>query len=76
LLQKLFFVCRSAREPGARMSDFLATALGLAFALAVCLFAVHALLSPWLRLRRAPANAIGQQDEKQISHSPPSRHTV
>lgn len=38
------------------MSDFLATALGLVFTLVVCLLAIHALLSPWLRLRlrRAP----------------------
>ena len=37
------------------MSDLLATALGLAFAMLVCLLAVHAILSPWLRLRRAQA---------------------
>jgi hypothetical protein len=50
------------------MSDFLATALGLVFTLVVCLFAVHALLGPWLRLRRAPA-AAGHTDEKHTSQS-------
>jgi hypothetical protein len=49
------------------MSDFLATALGLAFTLIVCLLAVHALLSPWLRLRRAPATATGQSEGKHAS---------
>lgn len=49
------------------MSDFLATALGLVFTLVVCLFAVHALLGPWLRLRRAPA--VGHTDEKHTSQS-------
>jgi hypothetical protein len=44
------------------MSDFLATALGLAFTLVVCLLAVHALLGPWLRLRRAPASVANQPD--------------
>lgn len=71
LLQKLF-----SMHAGARMSEFLATALGLAFALVVCLLAVQAILTPWLRVRRTPAPALGQQDEKHISHSPPSRHTV
>ena len=55
------------------MSDFLATALGLAFTLVVCLFAVHALVGPWLRLRRAPAAAEGHADEKHTSHAPPPR---
>jgi hypothetical protein len=36
------------------MSDFLATALGLAFTLVVCLLALQAILSPWLRVRRVP----------------------
>jgi hypothetical protein len=49
------------------MSDFLATALGLAFTLVVCLLALQALLGPWLRLRRAPAGAAGRADEK---HTP------
>jgi hypothetical protein len=44
------------------MSDFLATALGLVFTLIVCLLAVQALLSPWLRVRRAGASA--QQPSK------------
>jgi len=39
------------------MSDFLATALGLAFTLVVCLLALQAILSPWLRVRRGPPNA-------------------
>jgi hypothetical protein len=51
------------------MSDFLATALGLAFTLVVCLLAVQAILGPWLRLRRAPAAAGGRADEK---HTPPA----
>jgi hypothetical protein len=51
------------------MSDFLATALGLAFTLVVCLFAVRALLSPWLRRRRKPASALSRQDEKPLSHA-------
>ncbi|MGB9416797.1 MAG: hypothetical protein WCB58_10810 [Acidobacteriaceae bacterium] len=55
------------------MSDFLATALGLAFTLVVCLFAVHALLGPWLRLRRAPAAAAGHADEKHTSSAPTRR---
>jgi hypothetical protein len=55
------------------MSDFLATALGLAFTLVVCLFAVHALVGPWLRLRRAPAAAAGHADEKHTSSAPQPR---
>ena len=58
------------------MSDLLATALGLAFTLIVCLLAVHALLSPWLRLRRAPITVERQSDEKQISPAPHSRDTT
>ena len=46
------------------MSNFLAAALGLAFTLVVCLLALQALLSPWLRLRRAPAAGAGHTDEK------------
>jgi hypothetical protein len=38
------------------MSDFLATVLGLAFTLVVCLLALQAILSPWLRVRRVPAS--------------------
>lgn len=38
------------------MSNFFATALGLAFALAVCLAAVHAILGPWLRMRKSSAD--------------------
>jgi hypothetical protein len=49
------------------MSDFLATALGLAFALVVCLLALQAILSPWLRLRRAP-EAANRSDETHNSH--------
>jgi hypothetical protein len=45
------------------MSDLLATALGLLFTLVVCLLAVHALLSPWLRLRREP-DAITHTERK------------
>jgi hypothetical protein len=39
------------------MSDFLATVLGIAFTLVVCLLALQAILSPWLRVRRVPASA-------------------
>jgi hypothetical protein len=46
------------------MSGFLATAIGLAFTLVVCLLALQALLGPWLRLRRAPAGGAGHADEK------------
>jgi hypothetical protein len=56
------------------MSDFLATALGLAFTLIVCLLAVHALLSPWLRLRRAPDT--GHSDGKHASHAIQPRDTT
>ena len=52
------------------MSGFLATAIGLAFTLVVCLLALQALLGPWLRLRRAPA---GHADEKHTS--PASRNS-
>lgn len=58
------------------MSDMLATALGIAFTLIVCLVAVRALLSPWLRLRRAPVTGESQSDEKQTSQAPPSRDTT
>jgi hypothetical protein len=51
------------------MSDVLATALGLAFTLMVCLFAVRALLSPWLRLRHKPANDVSRQHEKPLLHA-------
>jgi hypothetical protein len=56
------------------MSDFLATALGLAFTLIVCLFAVHALLGPWLRLRRAPA-AAGHADEEHAAQATQRRNS-
>jgi hypothetical protein len=49
------------------MSDFLATALGLAFALVVCLLALQAILSPWLRLRRLPATPGSRSDETHAS---------
>lgn len=39
------------------MSGLLATALVLAFTLVICLLAVQALLSPWLRGRRPAASA-------------------
>ena len=45
------------------MNELLATALGLAFTLVVCLLAVQALLGPWLRLRRAPADVADPADE-------------
>jgi hypothetical protein len=52
------------------MSDFLATALGLAFALVVCLLALQAILSPWLRLRRLPATLGSRSDEAHASKTP------
>jgi len=61
---------------GVRMSDFLATALALAFALVVCLLALQAILSPWLRFRRPPAPAISQRDEKALTHTAPSRDST
>lgn len=51
------------------MSNFLAATLGLAFTLVVCLLALQALLSPWLRLRRAPATTAGHTDEKHVPHA-------
>jgi len=51
------------------MSAFLATAIGLAFTLVVCLLALQALISPWLRLRRAPAAVTGHANEKHASHA-------
>jgi hypothetical protein len=55
------------------MSGFLATAIGLAFTLVVCLLALQALLGPWLRLRRASADGAGHADEKYTSR--PSRQS-
>ncbi|HEY1964006.1 MAG TPA: hypothetical protein VGG59_03705 [Acidobacteriaceae bacterium] len=49
------------------MSDFLATALGLAFTLVVCLLALQAILGPWLR-RRVPKPDSGRADLKHVSH--------
>lgn len=45
------------------MSDFLATSLALGFTLLVCLLAVQALLSPWLRVRRIPQSSARQTAE-------------
>ncbi len=39
------------------MASFLATAIGLAFTLVVCLLVLRALLDPWLRVRRLSAAA-------------------
>jgi hypothetical protein len=58
------------------MSDFLATALGLAFTLIVCLLAVHALLSPWLRLRRAPATGHSERKHAPQPHDTTPIHTT
>ena len=54
------------------MSDFLATALGLGFTLVVCLLAVQAILSPWLRLRRAaqPTRTANEGAPLNASHAP------
>lgn len=49
------------------MSDFLATALGLAFTLIVCLLALQAILGPWLR-RRVPKTDAGRSDHMHASH--------
>jgi hypothetical protein len=51
------------------MSDFLATALGLAFALIVCLLALQAILSPWLRVRRVPQSGASRSDQTHASKS-------
>jgi hypothetical protein len=49
------------------VSDFLATALGLAFTLVVCLLALQAILGPWLR-RRVPKADAGRSELKHASH--------
>lgn len=61
---------------GTLMSDFLATVLALAFALVVCLLALQAILSPWLRFRRPPARTISQRDEKPLTRAAHSRDTT
>jgi hypothetical protein len=38
------------------MASFLTVAVGLAFTLGVCLLVLRALLEPWLRFRRTPAD--------------------
>jgi hypothetical protein len=60
----------------ARMSDFLAAALGLAFALVVCLLALQAILSPRLRFRRGSASAISQHEKKRLAPAAQSRDTT
>ena len=50
------------------MTDLVATALGLAFTLVVCLLAVRALVGPWLRMRRTPEGAASQAGEKHTAH--------
>ncbi len=49
------------------MSDLVSTALGLGFTLLVCLLALQAILSPWLRVRRAPERA--QQPQNEMPHT-------
>lgn len=61
---------------GTLMSDFLATVLALAFALVVCLLALQAILSPWLRFRRPPAGTISPRDEKPLTRAAHSRDTT
>jgi hypothetical protein len=52
------------------MTDLLATAFGIAFTLFVCLHVAHALLGPWLRMRRASAeNAAEQTAERHAAHA-------
>ena len=58
------------------MSDYLATALGLAFTMVVCLLALHALLSPWLRRRGAPETATPQPEEKHAFPAISSQETA
>jgi hypothetical protein len=50
--------------PNARLTDLLATTLGLVFTVVVCLVALHALLDPWLRMRRARAGAVTYGSEE------------
>jgi hypothetical protein len=49
------------------MSDFLATALGLAFTMVVCMLALQAILGPWLR-RRVPKTTAERSDALRASH--------
>jgi hypothetical protein len=51
---------------GERLGDFFATALGLAFALIVCLLAVHAILGPWLRVRRSSSNRADEPETRPL----------
>lgn len=50
------------------MSDLLATALALGFTLVVCLLAIQALLSPWLRVRKD-----SRRPKKQTAPAPAER---
>lgn len=45
------------------MDSLFATTLGLAFTLFVCIYAAHALVSPWLRVRRQLADKAGEAAE-------------
>lgn len=56
------------------MSDFLASALGLGFTLVVCLLAVQALLSPWLRVRRFGEKKRSQRSAADVGTTHTSSH--
>ena len=52
------------------MSDFVATLLGLAFTIIVCLLAVQAILGPWVRIRRTrPQSWLPPRVTEKTTHS-------
>jgi hypothetical protein len=55
------------------MASFLATAIGLAFTLVVCLLVLRALLEPFLRARRPSAAPAGNFGQKQTARTAPAR---
>lgn len=55
------------------MASFLATAIGLAFTLVVCLLVLRALLEPFLRARRPSAAAAEKSGKKQTARTSPTR---
>jgi hypothetical protein len=57
------------------MASFLATAVGLAFTLIVCLLVLRALLEPWLRFRRTPAAPVHDSGHHDTGYKPISRAT-
>jgi hypothetical protein len=57
------------------MASFLAIAIGLAFTLVVCLLVLRALLEPWLRFRRTPADQTHDTGQHNTGYQPTSRAT-